>query len=338
MAPNGILQSKTRMQTQKRTHFNPLGEPAMSTLKAPMVRIENHKSEVLSCEFHPSGKYILSSNREGLIHICDIYGTFTKMMVMEGHTGPVMETHFSRDGFDVYSCSADGTLGVWDTFGGTRKATFEGHTKEVNCMQGTKIGYPLLCSGSNDGTIRIWDTREQKCTLTLESEGNKKVTACSFSETGEYIFSGGCDAGVKIWDLRKKEILHVLMGHTGKITGVSLSPCGGYLLSHSTDNTLRVWDVGPYTPLDRAVRWFPSNQVGAENLLRCNWSHDGSMISAGTSELDVFVWDSDSGEVIYDLPGHNSSINDVAFHPRESILLSASNDTFLFLHEIKPFN
>ncbi|XP_055838573.1 U5 small nuclear ribonucleoprotein 40 kDa protein-like [Episyrphus balteatus] len=334
MAPNGQVQSKIRMQTQKRTHFNPFGEPAISTLKAPMVRIENHKSEVISCEFHPSGKYILSSNREGLIHICDIYGTFSKMMVMEGHTDAVMETHFSRDGFDVYSCSSDGTLGIWDTFGGTRKSTLQGHKGSVNCMQGNKIGYPLLCSGSDDGTIRIWDTREHKSTLTIESEKSKLVTACSFSETGEYVFSGGCDGNIEIWDLRQKKLLNVLFEHTDKITGVSLSPCGGYLLSHSKDNTLRVWDVGPYTDLNREIRCFRSSHDGVDNLLRCKWSHDGSMISAGTSERDVFVWDSDSGEIIYDLPGHNSNVNDVAFHPREQILLSASSDTFLFLHEI----
>ncbi|XP_055921351.1 U5 small nuclear ribonucleoprotein 40 kDa protein-like [Eupeodes corollae] len=320
-----------RMEVHKRTHFNPSGAPALSTLLSPIVRIEDHKSEVTTCDFHPSGKFILSANCKGQIHICDIYGTFSKTMVLKGHTGSVTEAHFSRDGFDFYSCSSDGTIGVWDTFRGYRKAKLDGHEDGVNCVQGGRLAYPILCSGSNDGTIRLWDVREKECVLTLENSCD--VTATCFTNNGNFAISGGLDSDIKIWDLRTCEIVCRLRGHTGKVTGLSLSPCGSYLLSYAVDNTLRIWDIRPHVTFKRCVGCFSAHQFSPSALLRCTWSPDGTMISAGTSDRDVLVWDALTGETLHELPGHESTINDIKFHPKEPIILSASEDNYLFLHE-----
>ncbi|XP_055853214.1 U5 small nuclear ribonucleoprotein 40 kDa protein-like [Episyrphus balteatus] len=321
-----------RMEPHKRTHFNPLGAPALSSLRAPIVRIEDHKSEVTSCDFHPSGKFILSGNSKGQIYLCDIYGTFSKTMLFKGHADSVTETHFSRDGFDFYTCSKDGTIGIWDTFRGYRKARLECHEDGVNCVQGGRLAYPILCSGSDDGTVRLWDAREKECVLTLNNTST--VTATCFTADGDYVISGGHDSDIKIWDLRTCEIVCKLRGHIGKVTGLSLSPCGSYLLSHSVDNTLRVWDIRPHVTFKRCVGCFSSYQFFPSALLRCAWSPDGTMISAGTSDRDVFVWDALTGETLHELSGHESAINDVTFHPKESIILSASKDNYLFLHEL----
>jgi Prp8 binding protein len=38
--------------------------------------------------------------------------------------------------------------------------------------------------------------------------------------------------------------------------------------------------------------------------------------------------------MLYKLPGHNGSVNDVQFHPNEPIVGSASSDRTLFLGEL----
>jgi Prp8 binding protein len=38
---------------------------------------------------------------------------------------------------------------------------------------------------------------------------------------------------------------------------------------------------------------------------------------------------------VYRLPGHSGCVNDVAFHPTEPIVASASNDKTIFLGEIE---
>lgn len=48
----------------------------------------------------------------------------------------------------------------------------------------------------------------------------------------------------------------------------------------------------------------------------------------------VNIWDASSRKLLYKLPGHNGSVNDVAFHPKEPIVASASSDKNIFLGEL----
>lgn len=89
-----------------------------------------------------------------------------------------------------------------------------------------------------------------------------------------------------------------------------------------------------------------------QNMLRCAWSPDGSKVAAGSSDRFVYVWDTTSRRILYKLPGHNGSVNDLDFHPKEPIsmlyflscphnpinlffsVLSASSDKTIYLGEI----
>jgi Prp8 binding protein len=79
------------------------------------------------------------------------------------------------------------------------------------------------------------------------------------------------------------------------VSGISVSPDGSYLLSNSADNTLRAFDIRPFATGDRTARVFQGHQHNFEKLmLRCNWSSDGSRVSAGSADRFVYVWDFDS--------------------------------------------
>jgi Prp8 binding protein len=69
-----------------------------------------------------------------------------------------------------------------------------------------------------------------------------------------------------------------------------------------------------------------------QNLLRCSWSPDGTKVSAGSADRFVYIWDTTSRRIIYKLPGHNGSVNDVVFHPKEPI------GNFYAAHAIMDFN
>lgn len=89
-----------------------------------------------------------------------------------------------------------------------------------------------------------------------------------------------------------------------------------------------------------------------QNLLRCSWSTDGSKIAAGSADrchthtqthtdwamgitytVDlicflrfVYIWDTTSRRILYKLPGHAGSVNEVTFHPEEPV--GESNSCF----------
>lgn len=58
-------------------------------------------------------------------------------------------------------------------------------------------------------------------------------------------------------------------------------------------------------------------------------------MAAGSADRFVYIWDTTSRRIIYKLPGHNGSVNDVQFHPKESIIVSGSSDKQVYLGEIE---
>lgn len=54
---------------------------------------------------------------------------------------------------------------------------------------------------------------------------------------------------------------------------------------------------------------------GEKNLLKCAWSPDGEMVSAGSSDQAVHIWDEPSTQELYFLPGHTGSVNEVRGSP-----------------------
>jgi Prp8 binding protein len=252
---------------------------------------------------------------------------------MAGHKGAIMELHFSTSGENIYTCSTDKFVSVWSVETGQRIRKMKGHTNFVNSVSNARRGLETLVSGSDDNTIKIWDARKKFGCHTINND--YQVTATCLNDTAEQVISGGIDNDVKVWDIRKNEIVFKLRGHTDTITGLSLSPCGSYVLSNSMDNTCRIWDIRPYCSNDRCKAILQGHTHNFEkNLLRCRWSKDGQMVAAGSADRFVYVWDFNTKKILYKLPGHTGSVNDIDFHPLEPIILSASSDKTLYIGEL----
>ncbi|XP_032667423.1 U5 small nuclear ribonucleoprotein 40 kDa protein [Odontomachus brunneus] len=309
------------------------GTPRTSNLTAVVMLLEGHVGDIFSLEFHPDGQFLASTGHDRQIFLWNVYGECENIGVMTGHNGAVMELHFSPDGYYLYTASTDMTLGLWDLVSGTRVKKMKGHILFVNSVSGARRGPMMLCSGSDDCTIRVWDPRKHNECCTLNN--TYQVTAVTFNDTTEQVISGGIDNDIKVWDLRKNAVLYKLKGHSDTVTGLSLSPDGSYLLSNAMDNTLKIWDVRPFAPFERCVKVLSGHQHNFEkNLLRCAWSPDGSKVSAGSADRFHYIWDTTSRRVVYKLPGHNGSVNDVDFHPKEPIVASAASDKQIYLGEI----
>ncbi|KAJ2961217.1 hypothetical protein NQZ79_g3531 [Umbelopsis isabellina] len=306
-----------------------------SGLQAPVMLLNGHQGDVYTCEFDPSGQHIASGSFDRQILLWNTYGDCVNYGMMKGHTNAILELHWAKDAKQIYTCSADQTLGIWDVETGERVRKWKGHSLVVNSCGVSRNTPELVVSGSDDGCIKLWDAREKNAVETFQDDF--QVTAACFSDAGDMVFTGGIDNVIKAWDLRKKAVAYTLSGHADTVTGIKLSPDGSYLLSNSMDNTTRMWDVKPFAPADRCVKTFEGAPHGYEkNLIRPCWSPDGNQIASGSSDRSVVIWEVSSRKILYKLPGHKGCVNDVDWHPKEPIIVSASTDKSLYLGEVKP--
>jgi Prp8 binding protein len=133
------------------------------------------------------------------------------------------------------------------------------------------------------------------------------------------------------------------------------------------DNTLRQWDVRPFVTGSRQVKVYQGATVRAplfrcslrmpasndsshqphqnpnpnhqqhgsdRNLLRASWSADGEMVTAGSSDRAVHIFDVPTTQELYYLPGHKATVNEVVFSPVQPIIASASSDKTIYLGEL----
>jgi len=106
------------------------------------------------------------------------------------------------------------------------------------------------------------------------------------------------------------------------------------------DNRLILWDVKPFVKGESRIKnYFYGHRHSIDNnLLRCSFNNEGDKVACGSSDSPshVFIWDvnNDENKILYKLPGHSSTINEVVFHPNEPIILSCSSDKSIFLGEL----
>jgi Prp8 binding protein len=296
--------------------------------------LSGHSGPVNTVKFSPDGRHLLSGAHDKTILLWEVFGECKNTLTFRGHGNSVLEAHWLADGEHFVSASADKTMALWDARTGARSRQYKGHSSYVNsCCP--SVDSAVLASGSDDNNARLWDVRVRTCQRTISHPF--PVTAVSMSASGHNLYTGCLDGNVRLYDLRRPETATMtLKGHQDIVTGMALSPDGNFLLSNAMDNTLRCWDVKPYASADRCVKVFLGAQHNYEKaLLKCSWSSDAAKVAAGSADNFVYVWDVDKRRILYKLPGHLGSINEVVFHPQQPIIASCSNDKNIYLGEIK---
>ncbi|RMD44873.1 hypothetical protein DV735_g372, partial [Chaetothyriales sp. CBS 134920] len=308
--------------------------PRTSGLQAPNVELTGHNGEVFAVRFERTGRLLASGSMDRSILLWNTYGDNENYGVLTGHRGAVLDLQWSRDSRIIFSASADMTAASWDLETGLRIRKHLGHEEVINSLDVARRGNELLLTGSDDGSIGIWDPRQKAAVNYIETEF--PITAVALAEQGHEIYSGGIDNDIKVWDARKLALTYTLGGHTDTVTSLQVSPDGQTLLSNSHDSTVRTWDIRPFAAVNRAIQTYDGAPAGMEkNLIRASWAPDGNRICAGAGDRTAVVWDTKTTKLLYKLPGHKGSVNDVRFCPDgEPIIASASTDRTLLLGEL----
>jgi WD40 repeat protein len=148
-----------------------------------------------------------------------------------------------------------------------------------------------------------------------------------FSSDGHWLaaVSGG---GVHVWDLgRGEEVAAGAAGHQGGIGQIATAH-GGLIATASDDHTVRVWDAA--TGKER-LRLPHGHWVRALAL-----SSDGRRLVSSSLDDFVYLWDLQSGNQVYKLPGHGElgGYRAVGFTPDGGRFLSWGDDLYLRVWDV----
>jgi Prp8 binding protein len=299
--------------------------------------LTGHEGPIYSLSFDPKGENLASASMDGKIYLWEVYGGCSNYNILAGHKNAVLDVHWATPS-SIVSCSADKTVALWDANKGYRTRKFADHTSIVNSCSAARDTPNAMISGSDDYSAIIWDARSKYGAQTLYHD--YPVLATCIAHDGTSAYTGGIDNIIRRYDLRKSDEAvedMSLKGLTDSITGLALSADGARLLSNAMDSSLCSWDVRPFVvdENNRCERVFEGVHHGAEkNLLKCSWSPDGEKVACGSADRVVKIWDATSSKLLYYLPGHKGSVNDVIFHPLEPIVASCGTDKQIYLGEL----
>jgi len=307
-----------------------------SGLQAPNMLLSGHESAIFSLCFDSAGKNICSGSMDSKIFLWEVYGDCRNYNVLQGHKNAIMEVKWITSSPLIISASADKTAAMWDANKGTRIRKYTDHTGIVNSCSIARDFPTVFSTGSDDTTSVLWDTRNKRSVQSYYHD--YQITSVCLSNDGQHLYTGGIDSIIRRWDVRNSSEPDLLLhGHDDIVTGLSISPDGSYLLSNAMDATVKSWDVRPFIADEskRCRNTYLGATHGAEkNLLRCSWSPDQSMVTCGSANRCVNIWDASSSKLLYCLGGHKGSVNDAIFHPTEPIVASCSTDKQIYLGEL----
>ena len=133
----------------------------INTIKSPakFERLEfmqtGHASGILSANFSPDGKQIVSASGDNSLKLWDLSSNCLQTFI--GHTSEVLSANFSPDGKQIVSASLDNRLKLWDLSGNCLQ-TFIGHTDKVWSANFSPDGKQIV---STSREICIWQLSPQ---------------------------------------------------------------------------------------------------------------------------------------------------------------------------------
>jgi WD40 repeat protein/transcriptional regulator with XRE-family HTH domain len=309
--------------------------------------------------FSPDGKYLATSNMDGVSTIWDI-GTSSKVLtLMAAETLPPKAIDYSPDGKLLANGGDEGIVRVWDAEQGTElfslelggiihalsfspdvnylaAASEDGGIKVWDAGTGEVVSNPPRQSGmydiaflagdryataGQDGTTRVWDPLTAQQMLLLAGPTSTVISVAG-SPDGKRIATGGYDGNLRIWDATPGKELMTIPAHSGIVWEVAYSPDGRRLASASVDGTVKVFDASSY----ELLLSISGGEETEDGLISVAFSPDGKLLAAGNMAGGITIWDSQTGEIATSLSGHETMAVELAFSPDGKRLASASWD------------
>src|SRR5260370_10010028 len=152
--------------------------------------------------------------------------------------------------------------------------------------------------------------------LVLELKHTSPLLGCRFSPCGRFVLAGAQDNSVQRWQLDggKKS---PLVGHKSWVRGLAFAAKEQLLFSAGYDGKLLTWPLDAETPAP-----VPTAEAHKGWVRALAVSTDGKMLASCGNDNIVRLWNVADGAPVKEFAGHTSHVYNVAFHPKQPLLVS----------------
>ncbi len=168
---------------------------------------------------------------------------------------------------------------------------------------------------SDSSELWVWDLESSQCVFRCDS-GECRVDGAAFgrSEGQAWIAVTARPAGIDIYGLPGGEKLRTVpVGET--MTFIAVDDAGRRIATAGYgQETVDVWDIA-------AGRLLHSLPVEAGGVTPA-FSRDGRLLACPSYDRNVYVWETDAGELVQQLAGHQGAAIEAYFNPDATLLAS----------------
>ncbi len=316
-------------------------------------------SDVLSAQFSPADKWLLTIHESNLIKIWNpANGKMVK--VLSGLSAAIFSLGFSINAGELTAVSENETIS-WNTATWTMKRKISGKIARSDLSTLTPDAKKIITASYDpaDRFVKLWNADNRK--FIYKINGEKTVTdsndifqsdrwlygivvASSNTRIAAVLktvyyntlsFGSSNDKTVKLWNAANGKLTDSLVGHSDAVRFIQFSPDGKKIITASDDRTAKIWDaasgdllvdLGGHTFNIRDARFSPAdtqNKQGSKQIITT--SDDGN----------VKLWDAATGVLLKTFKGNTGEVFSAHYSADGKKIITGSRLGTVYIFEIE---
>eukprot|EP01059_Diplonema_ambulator_P035926 TRINITY_DN869_c0_g1_i1.p1 TRINITY_DN869_c0_g1~~TRINITY_DN869_c0_g1_i1.p1 ORF type:complete len:1032 (+),score=393.40 TRINITY_DN869_c0_g1_i1:298-3393(+) len=214
----------------------------------------------------------------------------------------------------------NGVFGIYTTKPDVRCVhTLSITEQKISSVAVNKTGDWVAFGSEKLGQLLVWEWQSETYVLKQQSHYHD-VSTVAFSPDGAVVATSSDDGKVKIWNGSTGFCFSTFRDHQGPVSEVRFAN-NHTLWSASADGTVRGYDLKKYKQF-RVLQPPVSAQISCFAI-----DPSGELIAGGSlTEPDVYLWSSQTSQVLEVFSGHEGPISGIDFHQSGTVLATSSWD------------